>query len=136
MKQPKEKRQPYQDSLKRSIIRDYFLKIQRITFCLKHDPNPILSEARSEMHMQELKTKTADIALRELNRQFILIVWSTTIRENSRREQAWLQAELENRERAHQENPIRTFQEVEELKHICCTEAGRTQQLRVDDLFR
>ena len=37
MKQPKEKRQPYQDSLKRNIIRDYFLRSKGIRNCLRQD---------------------------------------------------------------------------------------------------
>ena len=38
--------------------------------------------------------------------------------ENSRREQAWLQAELENRERAHQENRVRTLRKWQNLKRF------------------
>ena len=39
-------------------------------------------------------------------------------------------AELEYGEAALQETRIETFQEMEELKKICCTEAERTQQLQ------
>ena len=45
---PTENRQLYQNSLNRNIIRFYFLKKQ------------ILSEARSEMNMQELRVESAD----------------------------------------------------------------------------
>ena len=47
--------------------------------------------------------------------------------ENSRRAQAWFQAELENRETAHQEIRMKFLQEVEELKRICCIAAERTR---------
>ena len=63
--------------------------------------------------------ESPDIALRELNRQFhshrLEHHHTNQINENSRREQAWLQAELENRERALQETRIRTLQEMEEF---------------------
>ena len=55
---------------------------------------------------------------------------------NSRREQLWLESELENRDRAHQETRSGTLQEVAELKRICCTETERIQELRTDDLSR
>ena len=127
-KQPKEKTEPYQDSLQRNIIRDYFFKEQR---------NQILSEARSEMNMQELRSENADMSTANQTDKFILIAWNPTIRiryENSRRAQAWLEAELENRERAQQETCFRTLQEVEELKMICRTQAESTLELRADDL--
>ena len=54
----KGKRQPYQDSLKRYIIQDDFLKIKGIRYCPKEDLG---------WNTQELKTESAHIALRELN---------------------------------------------------------------------
>ena len=57
------------------------------------------------------------------------------IYQNSLSEQAWLQAELEERERAHQETRIRTLQEMEELTNkFTVPEAERTRHLRVDEL--
>ena len=57
------------------------------------------------------------------------------IYQNSLSEQAWLQAELEERERANQETRIRTLQEMEELTNkFTVPEAERTRQLRVDEL--
>ena len=52
------------------------------------------------------------------------------------RDQAWLQAELEIQERAHQENRIRNLEEVEEFKQICCPDAERAQELRTDEFSR
>ena len=46
-------------TLKRNIIRDYLLKSKGIRYC----------PTRSGMNMQELKTDSADVALRELMRQ-------------------------------------------------------------------
>ena len=90
--------------------------------------------------MQELEAESADMALRELNRQIhshrMELYHTNQVYENSRREQAWLQAELENRERAHQETRIRTLQEGEVLKRICCADAERSEQLRGGDLSR
>ena len=88
--------------------------------------NQILSEARSEVYMQELRPENADIP-RESNRQIhshrMEPYRTNHIYENSRRAQAWLQAELENRERAQQETCFGTLQEVEELKMFCSTQA-------------
>ena len=93
MKQPKEKQQPYQDSLKRNIIRDYFLK----------------SEARSEMNMQELKTESADMALRE-----------------------WLQAEFGSLQQEKLELEVSRRWKNRKIAVMRL----RTRQLRADDLSR
>ena len=81
--------------------------------------NQILSDTRSEMDMQELRSEKADMVLRESNRQIhshrVDPYHTNQVYENSRRAQAWLQAELENRERAQQETCFRTLQEVEEI---------------------
>ena len=53
---PKENRQLYQNSLKR----EYHTRL-----LLKQQKNHILSEARSELHLQELRVESADRALRE-----------------------------------------------------------------------
>ena len=92
------------------------------------------------MNIQELKTESEDMALRALSGQMhshrMELYHTNQVCENSRREQAWLQAELENRERAQQETRIETLQEAEELKRTCCTEAERTQKLRMKELSR
>ena len=80
------------------------------------------------------------MALRGSNRQIrshrVEHCHTDQIYENSRREQSWLQAELGNRERAHQETRSGTLQDIEELKRICCTEADRPQQLRINEISR
>ena len=55
--------------------------------------------------------------------------------EASRREQAWLQAERQNRERA-QGARLKITQEVYELRRICSSELERTQEIRTDELCR
>ena len=69
---------------------------------LEEQRNQILSEARSEIHMQKLKGRKSSASWTD---KFILIVWrvyqANQVFENSRWEQARLQAELENREGTH-----------------------------------
>ena len=65
------------------------------------------------------------MAIRELNRQIhshrLELYHTNQVYENSRREQAWLQAELEKPRRAHQETRVRTLQEVERVeKDLLC----------------
>ena len=110
---------------------------------LEEQRNQILSEARSEMNVQEFlkkKKKSADMVLRESNRQIhshrMGLYQANQVYENSRREQIPLFAEMENRERDVQESRIRTLQAIEELTKICCTEAERTQRLRMHELSR
>ena len=78
------------------------------------------------------------MALRESNRQIhshrMEPHHTNQVYENSRRAQAWLQAELENRERAQQETCFGTLQEVEEIKMICSAQAESTLESRADDL--
>ena len=38
------------------------------------------------------------------------------------------------RSRAFQEDRARRCQETEDLRRICCTEAGRARQMRIDEL--
>ena len=72
------------------------------------------------MNMEELKTESADMALRQSNRQIHgprkELCHANQTHDISRRGQVWLQAELKKRKRAFQETRI------------------RTQQLRVDEL--
>ena len=53
--------------------------------------------------------------------------------DQSQREKSWFCDELEMRNRA-QEDRAKSNQEIEELKKFCCTEAGRANQLRIDEL--
>ena len=70
--------------------------------------------------MHGSRTERADYDIRELNRQIrssrMEIYRTNQGCATSWRDQAWLQAELEIQERAHQETRIRTLQEVEESK--------------------
>ena len=111
---------------------------------LEERRNQILSEARSRMKMQEFflekKKESADMALRESNRQIhshrMELYQANQVYENSQREQIMFHAELENRERTLQETRIGTLQEMEGSKKICCTEPWGTQRLRMDELAR
>ena len=60
MKQPKEKRQHHRKLSEAEYHTRLLLEEQR---------NQILSEAKYEMNIQELKRESANMALRELNRQ-------------------------------------------------------------------
>ena len=71
--------------------------------------------------MQEFRAERADDAIRELNRQkIIFIVWkiypSNQKYEASRREQSLLRAEIQNHERAQQDDRSRTVRDMEELE--------------------
>ena len=80
----------------------------------------LLTEARSELDMQELRVEGADRALQESGLQSSLKGWNFT--------------SLERRERVLQEGRVRSLLEIEELKKMCCTEAERAKQLRIDEL--
>ena len=56
--------------------------------------------------------------------------------DTSQSEKSWLRNELEMRNRAFQEDRVKFYQEIEELRRICCTEAERARQLRIDELCR
>ena len=86
MKQSKENRKPYPDSLNRNVTRGYFFHIGLL---LEEHRNQMLSEAKSEVNMQESRAESSD----HRNQEY----------EASRREQAWLHAELQNRDRAQRE---------------------------------
>ena len=57
--------------------------------------------------------------------------------ENSQKKQAWLQAELDNRERELVKKLVsERFRKWKKLNRICCAEAERTQELRTDAFTR
>ena len=56
--------------------------------------------------------------------------------EASRRAQACSITELQNCEKAQQENRMKTIQEMKELKDICFSEAERVQESRTDEFSR
>ena len=89
----------------------------------------MLSEARSEINVQELNQKVQQWPSVEL-------FYPANQIKNSSRRQVWHHSDLEIRERALQETGIRTLQEMEELQKICSTEGERTQRLKMDELVR
>ena len=70
--------------------------------------------------MHELRVECADMVLRESNLQ--------SDSQPGEIKSGSIRNELEERDRALQETRMRTLQEMEELKKICCTEAEKTQQ--------
>ena len=52
----------------------------------------------------------------------------------SQREKSWLCTKLDRGDRALQEDRMKSLQEIDELKKMCCTEAERAKQLRIDVL--
>ena len=83
---------------------------------LEAQRNHQLSEARSEMKMQESRLESADRALRESDLQIQsqrLELYQAS--GYYRREKDWLFSDLEERERILQEARMRALQEMEEL---------------------
>ena len=117
IKLPEEKKRLYQDSLKRNIIRDCLLRNKK---------NHLLSEARSELDIQELRVVTADGAPQFHSQRMDLyqtdqLIWVIP------REKNWLSTEMDRRERVLQQDRMRNFQEIEEWKKLCCTDAERAE---------
>ena len=109
------------------------------SFFLRNKRNWILSEARCEMKIQELEVESADLTLHESNLQInshrMELYQANRVYDNSRREQIMLHAALDSRERVFQETRVGNLQEIERLRKSCCTEAEKSQRLRMDELF-
>ena len=80
----------------------------------------------------------AELALYEtgvqLQSQMMELYQANQLTDQTRREKSWLCNGLEIRNRAFQEDRTRICQQIEELRTICCTEAERARQLRIDEL--
>ena len=91
-----------------------------------------LAEAKTEILKQECKDDTLNICIREFRRQAhsnrLEMDYVNCGYEESRREQARLHEELDQREKAHRETRIRSIHEVEEL--------NRAQEMRIDEFSR
>ena len=87
----------YQNSLRRSFIRDCSLKSKEIRFL----------ETKCEINQLGSRTERADDAICEFEQTNSFSSYGNLPQksgyETSRREQSWLQAELQNRERTHQD---------------------------------
>ena len=87
---------------------------------LEKQRNQVVSEARSEMNLHELRVERGDMALREENLQILSrrmeLHRANQSHEHSRRDRVWHRTELEERERALQETRMRTVQEIEEFQ--------------------
>ena len=110
----------------------------RTILLLEEQKNYLLSEALSKLDMQELRVERAHRALQEsglqLHSQRMELYQENQLFDHSKREKNRLCTELDRRERVLQEDRMRTLQEIEELKNMCCTEAARAKQLRMDEL--
>ena len=99
--------------------------------------NPVLSEDESEILVHESRAECAANAIRDLDRQLraqdIEIYHGDQEYEALRREQTWLRAELQSREKAPRDARINTVQDVEELTEVCCARAEGTREFREDD---
>ena len=97
---------------------------------LEAQRNHQLSEARSELNMQELRLESADRALRESDLQIQSqrpeLYQATQSSGYIRREKDWLFSDLEERERILQEARLRTLQEMEEVKKVLLYRSGKS----------
>ena len=82
--------------------------------------------------------QSADRALHgsgiQLHSQRMELYQANQLTDQSQKEKSWLCTDLEMRERALQEDRVKSYQEIEDLKRICCTEAERARKLRIDEL--
>ena len=101
--------------------------------------NRVLSDARSEMKYARIEKQKVQ-TWPSVNQIEFLIAWNSTCRsqvyENSRREQIMLHAELDNRERELFRKLVLELFRNWKMRKICCTEAERPQQVRVNELSR
>ena len=76
--------------------------------------------------------RNSDVALYETGMQFqsqrMELYQANQLTDQTRRD------EVEMKNRAFQENRARSCQEIEELQRICCAEADRARQLRINEL--
>ena len=97
-----------------------------------------LSEAQSELDRREWKMQSADRALHgsgfQLHSQRMELYQANQLTDQSQKEKSWLCTDLEMREGDPQEDRLKSYQELQDLKRICCAEAERARQLRIDEL--
>ena len=83
--------------------------------------------------------RNSDVPLYETGMQFqsqrMELYQANQLTDQTRREKSWLCDEVEMKNRAFQENHARSCQEIEELQRICCAEADRARQLRINELL-
>ena len=95
-----------------------------------------LSEAQSELDRREWKMQSADRALHEsgiqLQSQEMDLYQANQLTDQSRREKGWHCEESEMRNRAFQDDRVKSYQERLELRRI--TEAESARQLRIYEL--
>ena len=96
------------------------------------------SEAQSELDRREWRMQNGDSALHETGIQLqsrrMELYHSSQLNDQTQMEKSWLCNELEMRSRACQEDRARSSYEVKKLRKICCAEAARARQLRIDEL--
>ena len=99
-----------------------------------------LSGAQADMDRREWERRNADIALYETGRQIesqeMELNQANQLSDEAQREKSRLCEELFLRNSAFQEDRARDCQEIEELRRLCCVEADRSRQLKLDELSR
>ena len=90
-----------------------------------------LSEAQSELDREEAKMQCADS---QHHSQRMELYRANQSYDRSQREKSRFCTELKMRDRALQEDRMKSFNEIEEFKEMSCTEAERLKQFSIDEL--
>ena len=97
-----------------------------------------LHEAEAEAEAGNWEKRRQDIAFQEINQEFESQRFqqhqASRWADQAQRDKISLYGELELRNKLFQENHARDCQEIEELRRICCEEADRARQARIDEL--
>ena len=95
-------------------------------------------ENEAEVEARNWEKRNSDIAFREINQEFesqrFQLHQASRWSDQAQRDKISLYGELELRNRLFQEDHARDCQESEELRRICCEEANRARQARIDEL--
>ena len=93
---------------------------------------------RLKLTAEVWKEENSDIALDETNRQLVSqrleLYQADQWPDQAQREKICLFGKLITRNRFYQESRAQDGQEIEELRRICCEQADRARQLRIDEL--
>ena len=117
--------------LKHRIIRNFMEKRAYRAVGGEQVARTKLSEAQSELDRQEAKMQCADS---QHHSQRMELHRANQSYDQSQREKSWLCTELEMRDRAFQEDRMKSFHEIEEFKKMSCTKTERAKPLSIDEL--
>ena len=71
---------------------------------------------------------------RQLESQRMELYQENQLTDEAQREKSWPCEELDIRNKASEEDRARDYQDIEELRRICCAEADRARRLKYDEL--